>query len=80
MTATRPVWRTHYVALDMLMALRESQSRDLLRELLERRSSRRRRVAASTAAAILCVVAVIAVYVLILSRLAVPVGADSFGG
>jgi hypothetical protein len=88
MTTTQPVWwRPRPVALDVLLALREAQSRDLLRQLVEPRdprSSRHRRVAGSTVAAglgaISCVLAVLALYVLIVSGLGVPVSAGSFGG
>jgi hypothetical protein len=88
MTATWPVcWRPRPVALDVLLALREAQSRDLLRRLLESRdppSSRHRRGAGSAVAAglgaISCVLVVLALYVLIVSGLRVPVSAGSFGG
>ena len=88
MTATRQVWwRPRPVALDVLLALREAQSRDLLRRLLESRdppSSRHRRGAGSAVAAglgaISCVLVVLALYVLIVSGLRVPVSAGSFGG
>jgi len=88
MTATRQVWwRPRPVALDVLLALRETQSGDLLRRLVEPRdprSSRCCRVAGSAVAAGLgafsCVLAVLALYVLIVSGLGVPVSADSFGG
>ena len=85
MTPTWPVWwRPRPVALDVLLALREAQSRDLLRRLVDPRSSRHRRVEGSAVAAglgaISCVLAVLALYVLIVSGLGVPVGAGSFGG
>jgi hypothetical protein len=86
MTATRPVWRPGPVALDVLLALCEAQSRDLLGQLVDPRDhpSRRHRLTASAVVAGLgagvCVLAVIALYVLVVSRLGMPVGADSFGG
>jgi hypothetical protein len=88
MTATWPVYRKpRPVTLDVLLALRESQSRDLLRRLVEPHdppSSRHCRVAGSAVAAglgaISCVLVVLALYVLIVSGLGVPVNAGSFGG
>jgi hypothetical protein len=87
MTATRPVWRPGPVALDVLTALREAQSRDLLGQLVEPRdprTSRRHRVTGRSVAAGLgagvCVLAVIVLYVLVIGRLGVPVDPGSFGG
>ena len=83
MTATRPVVRPRPVALDVLTQLREAQSHDLLRQLLESGDPRRRRGAGTTVAvgvgATLCVLAVIALYVLLVSQLGMPVGTEVFG-
>lgn len=86
MTATRPVWRPEPIALDALLALRETQSRDLLGQLVGPRDHPSRRHPRTASAAVaglavgVCVLAVIALYVLVVSRLGLPVDADSFGG
>lgn len=84
MTATRPVWRP--APLTVLIPLRDAQCRALLRLLVATGGppAPRRRVSARTAAAgvgaALGVLAVIALYVLLLGRLGMSLGGAPFTG